>query len=100
MKRHIGELAELYALGSLETGERAAVERHIRTCVECADRIRSAEETIAFVSDLEPHHEPPHTIVESFAGRLAVSRRAQKRLSLKVITTVCVGGLIVLGLVR
>ncbi|HEX3457596.1 MAG TPA: hypothetical protein VHR97_06525 [Candidatus Baltobacteraceae bacterium] len=100
MRRHIGELAELYALGSLEAGERASVERHIIGCIECADRVRDAEETIAFMVDLESHHEPPHAIAESFATRLAVSRRAQKRLSLKVITTVFVGGLIVLGLVH
>ena len=98
MNSHIDELAELYALGSLEAGERTAVERHIRGCIECADRIRTAEETIAFISDLEAHHEPPCAIAENFAARLAVSRRAQKRLSLKVITTVCVGGLIVIGL--
>jgi anti-sigma-K factor RskA len=98
--RHIGELAELYALGSLEADERSVVERHIRDCIQCADRIRDAEETIAFISDLESHHEPPRAIAESFAGRLAVSRQAQKQLSLKVITTVFVGGLIVLGLVR
>jgi anti-sigma-K factor RskA len=100
VKRHIDELAELYALGSLEAEERAAVEHHIRGCLRCADRIRAAEETIAFVSDLEAHHEPPHAIAENFAARLAVSRHAQKRLSLKVITTVFVGGLIVFALVR
>jgi anti-sigma-K factor RskA len=100
VKRHIDELAELYALGSLEAAERAVVERHVRGCIACADRIRAAEQTIAFISDLEAHHEPPHAIAENFAARLAVSRHAQKRLSLKVITTVFVGGLIVIGLVH
>lgn len=100
MKRHIDELAELYALGSLESAERAAVERHIRGCTECADRIRAAEETISFIADLEAHHEPPDAIAENFACRLAGSRLAQQRLSLKVITSVLAGGLIVLGLVR
>jgi len=100
VKRHIDELAELYALGSLEAGDRAAVERHIRDCAQCADRIRAAEETIAFISDLETHHEPPHAIAENFAARLAVSRHAQKRLSRNVITTMLAGGMIVIGLLR
>jgi anti-sigma-K factor RskA len=100
VKRHIDELAELYALGSLEANERVAVERHIRGCTECADRVRAAEETIAFISELEAHHDPPQTIAENFASRLALSRNSQKRLSLKVITTVFVGGMIVLSLVR
>ncbi len=100
MKRHIDELAELYALGSLEADERAAVERHSRGCTACADRIRAAEETVAFISDLEAHHEPPQAIAENFASRLAISRHAQKQVSLKVITTAFVGGLIVLGFVR
>lgn len=97
MTRHIGELAELYALGSLERAEKTTVERHIRSCVKCADRIRAAEETIAFVADLESHHEPPETIAESFAGRLATARAAQKLLSIKVIGTVLTIGLFLLG---
>jgi hypothetical protein len=59
MNRHIGEFAELYALGSLEARKRATVELHVRTCVACANRIRAAEETIAFIAGLEVHHEPP-----------------------------------------
>lgn len=100
MKLHIGELAELYALGSLEPVERTAVERHLRGCTECADRVRAAEETVAYISDLEAHHEPPGTIAENFADRLAEGRHAQKLLSFKVITTAFVGGLIVIGLVH
>lgn len=88
MTRHIDELAELYALGSLDARDRAVVERHTRTCVDCANRIRNAEETIAFIADLEQHHDPPRAIAQSFAARLASSRAAQKRLSGKVIGTV------------
>lgn len=96
MSRHIAALAELYVLGSLEVRERAQVERHVRMCALCAKRIRAAEETIAFIADLENHHEPPQTIAENFAARLAVSRAAQKLLSLKVIGTVFSIGLILL----
>jgi anti-sigma factor RsiW len=98
MNRHIDGLAELFALGSLSESEKTAVDRHVRTCVECANRIREAEETVAFIADLEEHREPPETIAETFAGRLALSRVAQKILSLKVIATVLVVGLLVLTL--
>jgi len=94
---HIGELAELYALSSLDDRERAVVERHVQGCLECADRIRDAEETVAFISDLEEHHDPPQTIAERFASRLALSRAEQKSLSLKVITTAVLIGLTVLA---
>ncbi len=97
MNRHIGELAELHALGSLEAGERARVERHIQACLECANRIRDAEDTLAFISDLEEHHEPPQTIAERFADRLALSRAEQKSLSLKVVTTALIIGLMALA---
>ncbi|MGA7354502.1 MAG: zf-HC2 domain-containing protein [Candidatus Cybelea sp.] len=96
MSRHIDELAELYALSSLDDRERAVVERHVQRCAECANRIRDAEETVAFISDLEEHHDPPETIAERFASRLALSRAEQKALSLKVITTAVVVGLMVL----
>jgi anti-sigma-K factor RskA len=94
MTRHIDELAELYALGSLDAGERTVVERHVRICLECANRIRAAEETIAFIADLEAHHEPPKFIAQNFTARLANSRAAQKLRSLKVITTALIVGLL------
>lgn len=96
MTRHIGELAELYALSSLDDRERIVVERHVQRCLECADRIRDAEETVAFISDLEEHHDPPQTITERFASRLALSRADQKSLSLKVITTAMIVGFMVI----
>ena len=96
MTRHIGERAELYALGSLDSAERTVVERHVRICLECANRVRAAEGTIAFIADLEAHHEPPESIAQNFTVRLGNSRAAQKLLSVKVITTVLVVGLLVL----
>lgn len=95
MTRHIDERAELYALGSLDAAEGRVVERHVRTCLECANRIRAAEKTVAFIADLEAHHDPPQSIAESFSARLADSRTAQKLLSLKVITTALLVGLFV-----
>jgi hypothetical protein len=44
---HIGENAELYALGELEELDVARIERHARACDECAARIGKAEAAIA-----------------------------------------------------
>jgi anti-sigma factor RsiW len=43
---HIGELAELYAVGALDRDERAQVEAHVATCAVCLRRVGEAEETL------------------------------------------------------
>jgi Putative zinc-finger len=43
---HVGELAELYALGDLSLAERERVDRHARECPECAQRLGEAEATM------------------------------------------------------
>jgi hypothetical protein len=43
---HVNEDAELYALGALGDLERARVERHVRTCDECAARVGEASSAI------------------------------------------------------
>lgn len=43
---HVGELAELYAAGALESHDRAIVERHIAQCPQCLRRTGEAEEAV------------------------------------------------------
>jgi hypothetical protein len=43
---HVGELAELYALGDLSVAERERVDRHARECAQCAQRLGEAEATV------------------------------------------------------
>lgn len=43
---HVAELAELYALGTLDDRERALVDAHVQTCDECAARLGEAEATV------------------------------------------------------
>jgi hypothetical protein len=43
---HIGENAELYALGELDELEAARVERHARACAACSSRLGDAEATV------------------------------------------------------
>ena len=56
---HIGEAAELYALGALEPTERARVELHVATCVACERALGVAATTVtalddAFIAQDEP----------------------------------------------
>lgn len=43
---HVNEEAELYALGTLGEIETARIERHVRTCDDCARRLGEAEATV------------------------------------------------------
>jgi hypothetical protein len=49
VNKHIDELAELYALGTLDEAQRAAVDAHALECDECAMRLGEAASTIAFM---------------------------------------------------
>lgn len=51
MTAHIGESAELYALGALGEDERAQVDAHVVQCDACAARLGEAERTIAVMED-------------------------------------------------
>jgi hypothetical protein len=73
---HIDELAELYALGSLDDLERLRVERHVSQCTVCASRLHEAEETVTAVAEAQPLHSPPPRL----RGRLLQSiERAPRR---------------------
>jgi anti-sigma factor RsiW len=43
---HLGENAELYALGQLDALESSRAQRHVRTCDECAKRLGDAEAAV------------------------------------------------------
>jgi hypothetical protein len=47
MNEHLGEDAELFALGVLDDDERARVEAHAAECVECSRRLGEAETVVA-----------------------------------------------------
>jgi anti-sigma factor RsiW len=48
---HVGELAELYALGTLDDRERALVDAHVLTCDACAARVGEAEAAVVRLVD-------------------------------------------------
>jgi len=72
-EQHVGDLAELHALGALEPSERAQVEAHVATCAVCAQALGDAESTVAALDDaFTAQVEPPARL----AARVAASAAA------------------------
>jgi anti-sigma factor RsiW len=72
---HIEDLAELYALGALDDGQRAAIEAHLETCPACARLVGSAERDVALIASMETRREPPRELNERIV-RIIAPRRA------------------------
>ncbi len=68
---HIGENAELYALGQLGELESSRVERHARTCDACARRLGDAEAAVLHLIESGDLAAPPAELDRRvrFAGR-------------------------------
>lgn len=73
---HIGELAELYAIGALDDAERAGVDAHAQSCVECAKRLGEAESLIAeTIVEREPPPQLDARVRKAFVARTATPPR-------------------------
>ena len=59
MSTHLGDEIELYALGDLLPEERAAVEAHLATCMDCTRAVGEAEQTLAEFAELLPAYRAP-----------------------------------------
>jgi hypothetical protein len=55
---HIGDDAELYALGMLGDARIIEVDAHVASCVDCARRLGEAEDTAAALAAATPRVEP------------------------------------------
>jgi anti-sigma factor RsiW len=79
MNQHLGDDAELYALGALEPAERDAVDAHLTVCAECAQRVGAAEETVAHLASVVPRAEPSPELGARIRASAAM-RRSDKHL--------------------
>jgi hypothetical protein len=71
---HLGELAELYALGTLGDLDRVRVERHLRTCAACSARVGEAESTVLQLMQTDaaaPPALPPRALTFTVPSRRA-----------------------------
>ena len=67
---HIGDDAELYALGVLGDAERIALDAHLAQCGECRRRVGEAEETLLEMDRHVALQDPPADLAERLrAGR-------------------------------
>jgi hypothetical protein len=73
---HIGDLAELYAVGTLGEFESADVERHAAECAACAARLHEAEATVATLAQAQalPVREAPLALHSRVDRSLRVRR--------------------------
>jgi hypothetical protein len=85
---HIDDLAELYALGVLDDAERAAVDAHLQTCVQCAQRVGEAEMIIA---DTIAEREPPPSLDRRMHAALAPRRTSSTRWGVLVAAAFVLG---------
>jgi hypothetical protein len=73
---HVGEFAELYALGALDERERAAVETHLVACEPCTRLVGAAESHVALIASLEPRREAPPALDRRVHSTLYAQRIA------------------------
>jgi hypothetical protein len=59
---HLGDLAELYALGALDERERRDAERHVYECNECMQRVAEAEGDVALLAASQPQYAVPASL--------------------------------------
>lgn len=69
---HVGEYAELYALGALEPEERLGIDRHLAGCAHCTREVGRAEAAVVALDDATlPRVEPPAGLGRRIAASAA-----------------------------
>jgi anti-sigma factor RsiW len=56
---HVGDFADLYALGALDDAEREAADRHIAACAQCAELVAESEGLVTALAAAQAQHAPP-----------------------------------------
>lgn len=69
--KEIRELLGVYAIGALERVEKAEVERHLETCVECAAEVQDHRQVLAALTEDAPP--PTGPVWDRIAGALEES---------------------------
>jgi len=64
---------DLYALGVLEGEEKAAIESHVPTCAECANKLAEARGRIALLAFSAPRVEPSPAVRERLMRQVHAS---------------------------
>jgi len=78
---HLHDLTALYALGALEPSERDRVDRHVATCVPCAQMLAADQHTVGLLPFLSESALPRPTVKELLFTRVAEAQRLSGRRS-------------------
>jgi outer membrane murein-binding lipoprotein Lpp len=76
---HVQDLIPLFALGTLETDERARVTRHCQSCERCADSLTREQQHLASLAFLSPPAVPSPVVKISLFARIAQIQRSASR---------------------
>ena len=71
MSAHLGDDAELYALGLLEPERRAEIDAHVAGCADCLRLLGEAEATAAALADTLPSLPPSAAAASRFAAAVS-----------------------------
>ncbi len=99
--RHLGDDAELYALGALEPDERVLVDAHVATCAACARTLAAAAATVAALDDAFIEQiEPPARLGARIAAsaRAAAPRRIGQRMNRPLSSDLAMAASLILAL--
>jgi hypothetical protein len=90
---HIGDTADLYAIGALDVLERDVVERHVASCADCMQLLAAAEERVAMLVEADVGHAAPAQL-ERRINSLVRRRPSQLRQLITAIAAAMVIGLL------
>jgi len=92
---HVGDDAELYALGLLEHERRAEVAAHAASCDACLRRLGEAEETAAALAGALPRREPTPALAARFVRARSVPPAASRPRRLTALAVAAAFALII-----
>lgn len=79
MSADLHELAAAYALGAVDDLERAAFERHLRTCTKCQEEVASYDGTLVSLATSAPPVAPPASLKASLMEQVAATPQRSAR---------------------
>jgi putative zinc finger protein len=91
VRKHVGENAELYALGMLDEPKRVAIDAHVATCSECARALGDAERTVMRVVAADAPRATPASLDRRVTGRFVERSNAWRWLALAAAVALLVG---------